>query len=650
MASIIRTRSQERIAAAAEEEALLAAVQRQAEEEEAIGGRLPREVLYIRKRMEQQQSSMEQIHANLSSLTEMVSQISVSVGKQPANHTPPVTTGSPSTPEAHPQGYQPNLSLIPEGSTPMNQSSSTQATARPLQFGNLSPRHLSHPEFSNSASASNQASIPPKSPPFTSAAMSAPQTTQAFQHTNPQAQPQYYNYPNSQIFPQNPQPFLSYNPPTPPQYMPNLPYPPYQQPFSTYPPPIQNHQVFLPLNQNPHFTYSHTQPSIPHTPRPPPYTTSNTQSGTFEQRNVEPHIRSPTVELPLFYGDNAYQWLQDCEGIFELAAISPENKIKWAAAHIHGKAKTWLNSANFNLHFVNWTQFCQLLLERFPDAGQHESMDQFQHLRQHTTVGQYIDAFEEWMIMMKRDHGYLTAHFFTLRFLSGLKDPIKHAVKCHQPPDLRTAYWCARQEELVHNSVSKRQPATNTSMRTTIHQAHNKQGPFRDNRVRPPADKTKEKGKCWYCPEDWFLGHRCAGVKSMIHAIQMQGHSDDEEEQEEVAQPEEQVQENVPEPAAALPNPGILNQPVPNGDNIHQLSMEALHGIPGEGTITIQIHIDGQTALALVDTGSTNTFLDKDFAAKLTVPTTPIPQKEVLVAGGGHLQSNSMISNCKFQI
>jgi hypothetical protein len=44
-------------------------------------------------------------------------------------------------------------------------------------------------------------------------------------------------------------------------------------------------------------------------------------------------------------------------------------------------------------------------------------------------------------------------------------------------------------------------------------------------------DKPKEKGKCWYCPEDWTYGHKCASIKSIVHAIQMQGHSDDEEDE-----------------------------------------------------------------------------------------------------------------------
>jgi hypothetical protein len=172
------------------------------------------------------------------------------------------------------------------------------------------------------------------------------------------------------------------------------------------------------------------------------------------------------VEIPLFYGDNAYQWLQDCEGVFDLAGIGNDQKMKWAAAHIRGRAKLWLNNCNVQLCLMNWQQFCELLLDRFPDSGAHESMDQFQQLKQQTTVNTYIDTFEEWMTLMKRDHTYLPEYFFTLRFISGLKETIKHVVKTHKPPDLRAAYWYARQEELSYLSINKKQSNITATPRT----------------------------------------------------------------------------------------------------------------------------------------------------------------------------------------
>jgi hypothetical protein len=127
------------MAAAAEEAKLLAAAQAQAEEEAAISGRLPREVLNIQRRLENQQSSIEAIHGDLSKFTEMVAQIGLSINRShtgtPTNSTIPDNSGPPFvTPPPPPH----HLSPIPEAN-----SSTPQSWPLPpptvVQFGNLPP-------------------------------------------------------------------------------------------------------------------------------------------------------------------------------------------------------------------------------------------------------------------------------------------------------------------------------------------------------------------------------------------------------------------------------------------------------------------------------------------------------------------------------
>jgi hypothetical protein len=89
---------------------------------------------------------------------------------------------------------------------------------------------------------------------------------------------------------------------------------------------------------------------------------------------------------------------------------------------------------------MNWHQFCELLVERFPTLGEHDTMEQFQHLKQQTFVYSYIDIFEDYIIRMRKDHPNLIENFFLLRFISILKDTVKHAVKIHAPPTLKLAY------------------------------------------------------------------------------------------------------------------------------------------------------------------------------------------------------------------
>jgi hypothetical protein len=55
-------------------------------------------------------------------------------------------------------------------------------------------------------------------------------------------------------------------------------------------------------------------------------------------------------------------------------------------------------------------------------------MDQLQHLKQVSTVDSYINAYESWMTLMNRGRSYLPQDFFIDRFISGLKDTIKHTV------------------------------------------------------------------------------------------------------------------------------------------------------------------------------------------------------------------------------
>jgi hypothetical protein len=75
------------------------------------------------------------------------------------------------------------------------------------------------------------------------------------------------------------------------------------------------------------------------------------------------------MELPVFHGENVLAWLDECESIFQLTGIQNDTKIKWANAHIRGKAKIWLASSGINLYLLNWTQFCELLCDRFPPPG-----------------------------------------------------------------------------------------------------------------------------------------------------------------------------------------------------------------------------------------------------------------------------------------
>jgi hypothetical protein len=97
-------------------------------------------------------------------------------------------------------------------------------------------------------------------------------------------------------------------------------------------------------------------------------------------------------------------------------------------------------------------------------------MEQLQHLKQKTTVDHYINNYETWMTMMKRGRNYLPQEFFVDRFISGLKDNIKHTVQCQKPDTLLSAYWYARLYEkspIVHGTPASSAPTTKSSPSTS---------------------------------------------------------------------------------------------------------------------------------------------------------------------------------------
>jgi hypothetical protein len=352
------------------------------------------------------------------------------------------------------------------------------------------------------------------------------------------------------------------------------------------------------------------------------------------------------VELPVFSGDNPRAWMLECDDVFNLVSIPAEQRVKWGLAHIRGQAKTWLNGANIQLQTITWDKLCEILIDRFPDTVSTDPMDLLQQLHQQTTVNVYIDAFEDWMTAMKRGRSYLPQDFFVDRFISGLKETIKHNVLCQKPETLLSAYWYARQYEKSYLSSIKRTQAPVTGQRNA-NQPPLRQAANRDNRPRLPDNRQREPRKCWYCPENWVIGHRCQTMQRALNTIQMQGHSDDEEEINALLEHPEAPAADlrpIPPPAVQLDN----EQQAP--DALMQISAAAYAGLPSASTISLLLSFKGSTAIALADTGTTNTFMEKSFDVQNNFPLTTITPRKVTVAGGGELCSSEMAQNCKFVI
>lgn len=73
----------------------------------------------------------------------------------------------------------------------------------------------------------------------------------------------------------------------------------------------------------------------------------------------------PKIEFPKFDGDSPRLWRDHCEMYFEVYAVIPTLKTRFAALNFQGVAKTWLQMVQRRGRINNWEQFCTLVFDRF---------------------------------------------------------------------------------------------------------------------------------------------------------------------------------------------------------------------------------------------------------------------------------------------
>ena len=144
------------------------------------------------------------------------------------------------------------------------------------------------------------------------------------------------------------------------------------------------------------------------------------------------------------------------------------------------------------------------------------------------------------------------------------------------------------------------------------------------------AQKIRKLGECWRCGDKWVHGHKCKLIPN-VQAMQQE--------------PEEQVTYDIEEQRLE-----DQAEQVNDGDQAMFLSAFAMGQQLAVPTPTVIIHINGKKAVALLDSGSTTSFINQDFAVKANCNMLPVKPRKISVAGGGTLTSTAVVPHCQFQI
>ena len=426
----------------------------------------------------------------------------------------------------------------------------------------------------------------------------------------------------------------------------------YEQDYQEHPAPFheQDKSLFQP-KRAPNFNQQKATTPPQNKPPPPPYQPHNTQPHiqtthtenrqeklpTSTQTNYVMQLqnqhravaRGPKLTFPEFAGEDTDGWIRKAEKYFELVGVPTEDRVKIAVLYITGKAEFWWRGTGCNANTLPWHHFCRMVTDRFNLVSEYEVIGQFHNLKQVGTVVDYVDRFEEMVTMVRRNCPQLPETYYISSFISGLKDSIQYHLQCHRPTALSQAYWYAKRLEQANPSFKKpyvfNQPAK-----------VQKQWTKDKDPATPSMAELKAAGKCFKCREPWVPGHTkiCKG-KQLYSVILVEN----EEGKEEVPVIEDAELSEDPEFHDAETVPTV------------NISMHALTGLPSAAsTFALKIHIGKYTAVALVDSGSDESFINAKFAVKTNCKITSVPRVNVAAANGKEMLSDTACLSCNYYI
>ena len=149
-------------------------------------------------------------------------------------------------------------------------------------------------------------------------------------------------------------------------------------------------------------------------------------------------------------------WISRVEHYLEMYHVDPSEWVGLAAYHCTDSAGRWIQSVEKRLKHIQWPEFCRAVHDRF-DRDQHELLlRQLFHIRQTSTVAEYVERFSGLVDQLTAYDSPPDALCFTTRFVDGLKDDIKSVIVVQRPSSLDTACSLALLQDEMAEQTKKR--------------------------------------------------------------------------------------------------------------------------------------------------------------------------------------------------
>ncbi|WVY94508.1 hypothetical protein V8G54_033596 [Vigna mungo] len=383
-------------------------------------------------------------------------------------------------------------------------------------------------------------------------------------------------------------------------------------------------------------TLESTLGSLLQTKTPP-----STEPPPFQVRNVK-------LDFPRFDGTDVLQWIFKAEQFFNYYRTPDDQRLIIASIHLEKEVIPWFQMQNRADAFPTWVAFTRALETEFGPSPYECPRATLFKLTQTSSVHDYYTQFTS---LANRVQG-ITAEALLDCFVGGLKPDLKRDVITQNPTSLLRCVSLAKLYEekylprtrLPNTSYYPKTQATNTnpttsqSIRSTplppllpLPQSSTSSSHPKPNFIKKftaaEIQLRKKKGLCFTCDEKFTMNHRCPNKQYFVLQVDEDVPID--------------VQHDPPEEIVEAEPPPIVEQ---------HLSYNALKGSSGLSTMKFKGFINGMTVQVLLDSGSSNNFLQPRITHCLKLPVEPIPNFQVLVGNGNALVAEGLIKELQVKI
>jgi hypothetical protein len=337
------------------------------------------------------------------------------------------------------------------------------------------------------------------------------------------------------------------------------------------------------------------------------------------------------LRFPKYDGsDDPITWLHKGEQFFRAYGTPEHLKVPTASFYLDGAAAQWYYRLEKNQGVPSWTNFVDGINRRFGPPLRSNPLGELTQLRRTSTVDDYQEQF---LVLLARCADVTEPQQIAI-FTAGLQQPLSTDVELQKPATLEDAMALARAfERRQHVSTelaatgsrapsrASQRPLAASSRSTSTPSATMASSATAPPKAPSPTDgrfkrlspdemaQRRLEGLCFNCPEKFSREHAkvCSGKGIYYLELGDDDASDDGTTEDDIT-----------------------------------ISVNAVTGIRTSSTLQLRATIGGAIMIALIDSGSTHSFISDATAHRIGLKPVLQPGLSVAVANGNRLPTSGV--------